>query len=211
MPPASAVGETAIVLIFAFVGVEIALVPSGEVRDPARTVPRALFAALAITTTLYLLIQTVAQGLLGPAIADICRRAARRSGRPGARQPADACSSWPARRSRCSATCRATCSAARARCSRSRATASCRRRVARIHPRFHTPHVAIIVVRLHRRDCGREQQLHAARHPRERRGADDVPDVRGRRRTSCSAATSAPAARRSRSPPDRSFRCWPRA
>jgi len=56
-------------LIFAFVGLEIALVPSGEVRDPTRTVPRALFSALAITTTLYLLIQTVAQGLLGPSIA----------------------------------------------------------------------------------------------------------------------------------------------
>jgi basic amino acid/polyamine antiporter, APA family len=68
-PAAASVGRTAIVLIFAFVGLEIALVPSGEVRDPARTVPRALFSALAITTTLYLLIQTVAQGLLGPAIA----------------------------------------------------------------------------------------------------------------------------------------------
>jgi amino acid transporter len=57
------------VLIFAFVGLEIALVPSGEVRDPARTVPRALFSALAITTCLYLLIQCVAQGLLGPVMA----------------------------------------------------------------------------------------------------------------------------------------------
>lgn len=70
MPAASEIGKTAIVLIFAFVGLEVALVPSGEVRDPARTVPRALFSALAITTTLYLLIQTVAQGLLGPAMAD---------------------------------------------------------------------------------------------------------------------------------------------
>jgi APA family basic amino acid/polyamine antiporter len=69
MPAASAVGETAIVLIFAFVGLEIALVPSGEVREPTRTVPRALFSALAITTTLYLLIQMVAQGLLGPSIS----------------------------------------------------------------------------------------------------------------------------------------------
>lgn len=69
MPTVPAVGKTAIVLIFAFVGLEVALVPSGEVRDPARTVPRALFSALAITTTLYLLIQTVAQGLLGPAMA----------------------------------------------------------------------------------------------------------------------------------------------
>src|SRR5204863_1507389 len=56
-------------LIFAFVGLEIALVPSGELRDAARTVPRALFSALAITTTLYLLIQAVAQGLLGPSMA----------------------------------------------------------------------------------------------------------------------------------------------
>ena len=69
VPSVSAIGQTAIVLIFAFVGLEVALVPSGEVRDPARTVPRALFSALAITTTLYLLIQTVAQGLLGPAMA----------------------------------------------------------------------------------------------------------------------------------------------
>ena len=69
VPSAASLGKTAIVLIFAFVGLEIALVPSGEVRDPARTVPRALFSALAITTTLYLLIQTVAQGLLGPSMA----------------------------------------------------------------------------------------------------------------------------------------------
>lgn len=69
-PAASALGRTAIVLIFAFLGVEVALVPSGEVRDSARTVPRALFLALATTTTLYLLIQRVAQGLLGPAIGD---------------------------------------------------------------------------------------------------------------------------------------------
>jgi amino acid transporter len=66
----AAVGRTAIVLIFAFVGVEIALVPSGEIRDPARTVPRALFAALAITTALYLAIQFVAQAILGAAMAD---------------------------------------------------------------------------------------------------------------------------------------------
>ena len=70
LPDAAAIGKTAIVLIFAFVGLEVALVPSGEVRDPARTVPRALFSALAITTTLYLLIQTVAQGLLGESMAN---------------------------------------------------------------------------------------------------------------------------------------------
>jgi len=69
MPAASATGRAAIVLIYAFVGLEVALVPSGEVRDPARAVPRALFSALVVTTILYLLIQGVAQGLLGPAMA----------------------------------------------------------------------------------------------------------------------------------------------
>ena len=69
IPSPAEIGRTAIVLIFAFVGVEIALVPSGEIRDPARTVPRALFLALSITTTLYLLIQMTAQGLLGSAMS----------------------------------------------------------------------------------------------------------------------------------------------
>jgi len=68
-PSVAQVGRTAIVLIFAFVGLEIALVPSGEIRNPSRTVPRALFLALATTTTLYLLIQTTAQGLLGPSMS----------------------------------------------------------------------------------------------------------------------------------------------
>lgn len=65
MPPVASIGRTAIVLIFAFVGVEIALVPGGEMTNPATTVPRALFLALAVTTLMYLMIQTVAQGILG--------------------------------------------------------------------------------------------------------------------------------------------------
>src|SRR5439155_4436369 len=69
MPAPAQIGRTAIVLIFAFVGLEVALVPSGEIADPARTVPRALLLALAITTTLYLLVQGVAQGLLGPSMS----------------------------------------------------------------------------------------------------------------------------------------------
>jgi APA family basic amino acid/polyamine antiporter len=68
LPGAGPVGRTAIVLIFAFAGVEVALVPSGEIHDPSRTVPRAVFTALALTTTFYLLIQVVAQGLLGPSL-----------------------------------------------------------------------------------------------------------------------------------------------
>lgn len=68
---APAVGDVArasIVLIFAFLGVETALAPSGEVRDTARTVPRAIFIAMLIVTVVYLAIQVVAQGLLGAAL-----------------------------------------------------------------------------------------------------------------------------------------------
>jgi amino acid transporter len=68
-PASSDLGGTVLLLIFAFLGVEVALVPSGEVKDPARTVPRALFLALAATTLLYLAIQLVAQGVLGAAVA----------------------------------------------------------------------------------------------------------------------------------------------
>ncbi len=40
------IGTASITLIFAFMGIEIALAPSGEIREPARTVPRAVFLAL---------------------------------------------------------------------------------------------------------------------------------------------------------------------
>jgi amino acid transporter len=64
--PAASVMSAAGVLIFAFLGIEGALQPSGEVRAPARTVPRAAFLAIAGVVTLYISIQVVAQGLLGP-------------------------------------------------------------------------------------------------------------------------------------------------
>ena len=66
MPTLSQVGRVSIVLLFAFVGVEVALTPSGEIRDSARTVPRAILTALAIATIVYLAVQIVAQGVLGP-------------------------------------------------------------------------------------------------------------------------------------------------
>jgi APA family basic amino acid/polyamine antiporter len=65
LPSIGAIGNTCIILIFAFAGVEVALMPTGEVLNPTRTVPRAVFLALAITTSFYFLIQIVAQGLLG--------------------------------------------------------------------------------------------------------------------------------------------------
>jgi len=68
-PAIGDVTRASIVLIFAFSGVESALVPSGEVKDPARTVPRAVFLAMLAITVLYIAIQLVAQGVLGAALS----------------------------------------------------------------------------------------------------------------------------------------------
>ncbi|HET7203696.1 MAG TPA: amino acid permease [Steroidobacteraceae bacterium] len=65
-PSLSEVAATSGVLVFAFLGIESALMPTGEVRDAARTVPRAVMLALLAATLLYLAIQLVALGLLGP-------------------------------------------------------------------------------------------------------------------------------------------------
>jgi amino acid transporter len=67
-PTAAAVSRASVLLIFAFLGVESALLPSGEIRDPARTVPRAIFVAMGVVALLYVLIQIVAQGVLGSAL-----------------------------------------------------------------------------------------------------------------------------------------------
>jgi amino acid transporter len=69
-PAPSNVARASAVLMFAFLGVESALVPSGEVVNPARTVPRAIFVAMLGVTLLYLAVQIVAQGILGPALAE---------------------------------------------------------------------------------------------------------------------------------------------
>jgi APA family basic amino acid/polyamine antiporter len=68
-PQPAAVARTSVLLIFAFAGLESALVPSGEVKDVARTVPRAIFIAMIGITLLYLLLHLVSQGVLGEALA----------------------------------------------------------------------------------------------------------------------------------------------
>lgn len=69
VPSPASLARAAIVLVFAFSGVETALVPSGEIRDPARTVPRALAIAMIGVTLLYLAVHVVAAGLLGDKLA----------------------------------------------------------------------------------------------------------------------------------------------
>src|ERR1700730_15537715 len=69
-PSGAQLGNSVLLLLFAFVGIEVALIPSGEVKNPARTVPRAAYLALVVTTIIYILIQLVAQGTLGPDLAN---------------------------------------------------------------------------------------------------------------------------------------------
>lgn len=69
-PPGMAtLARSSLLLLFAFAGAEAALVPGGEVKDPARTVPRALLIGMTATTALYAALQFVCQGVLGPALA----------------------------------------------------------------------------------------------------------------------------------------------
>jgi amino acid transporter len=64
-PAAATFARTATILFFAFMGIESALVPSGEMKDPSRTVPRAIAIAMIGVTLLYISIQLIAQGVLG--------------------------------------------------------------------------------------------------------------------------------------------------
>jgi amino acid transporter len=63
------VGRGMLLALFAFTGMEVSLGASGEVAQPARTIPRALALALLGVTLLYVAVQVVAQGLLGPALS----------------------------------------------------------------------------------------------------------------------------------------------
>ncbi len=69
VPSWDALGVSMVMVMFAYSGAETALIPGGEVRNPARDVPRATLAATALVILLYVAIQVVAQGVLGPALA----------------------------------------------------------------------------------------------------------------------------------------------
>jgi APA family basic amino acid/polyamine antiporter len=55
---------TVLLLVFAFTGFEVALIPAGEARDPRRHTPFALLTAIGAAAVLYLLIQAVCIGTL---------------------------------------------------------------------------------------------------------------------------------------------------
>lgn len=56
--------EAILILIYAYVGFEAAVIPAGETRDPKKNVPFALLAALCFCAVLFILIQIVSIGTL---------------------------------------------------------------------------------------------------------------------------------------------------
>lgn len=64
LPEYSSFTTAVLLLIYAFVGFEVAVIPAGEVKDPQRNLPFALFTALAIVAAVYILVQIVSIGTL---------------------------------------------------------------------------------------------------------------------------------------------------
>jgi basic amino acid/polyamine antiporter, APA family len=130
------------VLVFVFAGFESALVPSGEVTDSSRTVPRALLLAMALVTVLFAGLQLVVQGILGPRLVGsptpLADAAAVVMGPWGAKLFAVAVvlSTFGFMTGMALAMPRALFAFAR--------DGFAPRVFAAVHPQFHTPHVAII-------------------------------------------------------------------
>ena len=64
LPNASTFSYSTLLLISIFTGFEAVAIPAGEIRDPKRNLPFAMFTAMAVTTVLYILIQVVCIGTL---------------------------------------------------------------------------------------------------------------------------------------------------
>jgi basic amino acid/polyamine antiporter, APA family len=67
-PSLSSVGEISVILFFAFQGGETGLAVSGEVKNPGKTIPRAILISISGVLLLYMMIQVVTQGVLGSSL-----------------------------------------------------------------------------------------------------------------------------------------------
>jgi APA family basic amino acid/polyamine antiporter len=70
LPGFEQLGATSLILFFAFIGGETGLNVSGEVKNPNKNIPKSIFIGIAVVLIIYILIQLVAQGVLGDALAD---------------------------------------------------------------------------------------------------------------------------------------------
>jgi len=63
-PPYQAFSQSVMLLVYAFTGFEMAVIPAGEIRDPGRDVPRALLIGMTAVVVFYVAIQAVCIGTL---------------------------------------------------------------------------------------------------------------------------------------------------
>ena len=68
IPSLKTFGNTALILFFAFAGFETALNVSGEIKNPKRTIPLGILLGGTLVLIIYILLQTVTQGVLGAQI-----------------------------------------------------------------------------------------------------------------------------------------------
>jgi len=68
-PSTGAFSQSVLLLLYAFTGFEMAAIPAGEIRDPQKHLPRALMIAMAVIAFTYILIQVVCIGTL-PGLAN---------------------------------------------------------------------------------------------------------------------------------------------
>jgi len=68
-PTTGAFSQSVLLLVYAFTGFEMATIPAGEIRDPQRSLPRALLIAILVVAVLYIMIQVVCVGTL-PGLAE---------------------------------------------------------------------------------------------------------------------------------------------
>ena len=64
VPGYSAFSGAVLLLLYAFLGFENAVIPAGETKDPQKSMPFAIIVGLAVVATVYILIQVVAIGTL---------------------------------------------------------------------------------------------------------------------------------------------------
>lgn len=69
LPDVSTLGAACLLLFFAFQGTESALNISGEMKNPGKTIPRGIFVGITGILIIYLLIQFVSTGVLGAELA----------------------------------------------------------------------------------------------------------------------------------------------
>src|ERR1043166_8644510 len=63
-PASGAFSQSVLLLLYAFTGFEMAVIPAGEIKNPQRDLPRALLIAMAVIAFTYILIQVVCIGTL---------------------------------------------------------------------------------------------------------------------------------------------------